>query len=214
MNDISSREEEFYPRYERFKARMRELRGLRVNQFMGLLDRNQQRKVLLIEKEVEEFVRKFAYGGGLSPLLQEGILTAFNSDQVMRRRIELQSADAGPGGLASIQAREARKAELIGGAPPGQSKPSAAGAGNGNGGNGARSTGFFTPTMAEISRQACTLMGGKRITDQSLSALQKAISRKLGGNGNGGDPVASRQVKLSLTSAGKVSILVDEEAGR
>jgi hypothetical protein len=210
MNDISSREEEFSARFERFKARMRELRGLRVNQFLGLLDHSQQKKVLLIEKEVEEFVRKFAYGGGLSSLLQESILTAFNSDQVMRRRIELQ----GPGsssGITAMQAREARKAELTGspGGKPAATPPSA-GNGGDNGGNGARSTGYFTPTSAEISRQACTLMGGKKITDQSLSALQHAISRKLGNNGNGGGPAAGRQVKLSLTSTGKVSILVDE----
>ncbi len=204
MNDISSREEEFLPRFERFKARMRELRGLRVNQFMGLLDQNQQRKVLLIEKEVEEFVRKFAYGGGLSPLLQEGILTAFNSDQVMRRRIELQSSGASRGSrVDSVVTQGARIA-----ADP---RPAAVGrsaAGAKGGGNGTRSTGFFNPTPAEISRQASSLMGGKRVSDQSLSALQNAISRKLGGNGSG--PVQGKQVQLALTSAGKVTIKVDE----
>lgn len=182
---------------------MRELRGLRVNQFMGLLDQNQQRKVLLIEREVEEFVRKFAYGGGLSPLLQEGILTAFNSDQVMRRRIELQSADSSRSSrVAAVQARGAGSAN-----DPGPGAAGTSGTRAEAGGNGARSTGFFIPTTVEISRQASSLMGGKRVSDQSISALQKAISRKLGGNGNGTAP--GKQVKLALTSAGKVTILVD-----
>ena len=141
--ELSSREEEFHARFERFKARMRELRGLRVNQFMGLLDHTQQRKVLLIVKEVEEFVRKFAYGGGLSPLIQENILTAFNSDQVMRRRIELQSGESGSAGVAAIQAREARKATILGKALPEKPAPAApaGGNGNGNGGDGAQDTG-------------------------------------------------------------------------
>lgn len=218
MNDVSSREEEFYARFERFKARMRELRGLRVNQFLSLLDHNQQRKVLLIEKEVEEFVRKFAYGGGLSPLIQESILVAFNSDQVMRKRIELRSAGKGSGpGVATIRSREASQPS-IGQPRSTAASPLAAGSSSvedrGSGGNGSKSTGFFTPTSSEISRQACDLMGGRRISDQSLNALQQAISRKLRGNGNGGAPAGGRQVKLSLTNSGKVSILVDEEAGR
>jgi len=193
MNDISAREEEFHARFERFKARMRELRGLRINQFLGLLDHNQQRKVLLIEKEVEEFVRKFAYGGGLSPLLQENILTSFNSDQVMRRRIEL---------------RESGGSRKSGGGPrrPQATQPAPVPAEGDNG----RNTGFFDPTSAEISRRASDLMGGKRISNQSLAVLQQAIARKLGDNGNGGPPANGRKVKLALTPAGKVSILVDE----
>jgi hypothetical protein len=189
MNDVSAREEEFHARYERFKARMRELRGLRVNQFLGLLETNQQRKVMLIEKEVEEFVRKFAYGGGLSPLLQENILVTFNSDQVLRKRIELQESRNGSGSAAG-----ASRSRGDGGAPAPQPE-------NGNG-----KAGFFDPTPAEISRQASRLMGGKRVSDQSLAVLQKAIVRKLGGNGNGN----GRRVKLELTRAGKVSILVDD----
>jgi hypothetical protein len=218
MNDISSREEEFHSRFERFKARMRELRGLRVNQFLGLLDHNQQRKVLLIEKEVEEFVRKFAYGGGLSPLLQESILVAFNSDQVMRKRIELQSQGKATGpGVATVQTRAARQSS--GGSPkPVAVSPATAVTASvnrpGNGGNGAKSTGYFEPTTSEISRQASRLMGGKQISNRSIDALQQAISRKLGGNGNGGPSAAARQVRLSLSSAGKVSIQVDHEAGR
>jgi hypothetical protein len=204
MNDISSREEEFFPRFERFKARMRELRGLRVNQFMGLLDQNQQRKVLLIEKEVEEFVRKFAYGGGLSPLLQEGILTAFNSDQVMRRRIELQSSGISRGsGMAPVVTQGTRSE-----ADPGPGAAGRSDAGAESGGNGARSTGFFNPTPTEISRQATSLMGGKRVSDQSLAALQQAISRKLGGNGSG--PGSGKQVMLALTGTGKVAIKVGD----
>lgn len=218
MNEISSREEEFHARFDRFKARMRELRGLRVNQFLGLLDHNQQRKVLLIEKEVEEFVRKFAYGGGLSALLQESILVAFNSDQVMRKRIELQSQGKATGpGVATIQTRAARQSSdgtLRTGAPSPASAVTSSGHHQGNGGNGAKSTSFFAPTVSEISRQASSLMGGKQISDRSISALQQAISRKLGGNGNGGPSVSDRQVKLSLTSSGKVSIHLDEELGR
>jgi len=205
MNDVSSREEEFHPRYERFKARMRELRGLRVNQFLGLLDHNQQRKVLLIEKEVEEFVRKFAYGSGVSPLIQENILVTFNSDQVMRKRIELQGPGAGQvAGRATLQARESRGGEDAGPAPA--SEP-----GNGT---GAHATPSFIPTPDEISRQASNLMGGKRVSDRSISVLQQAITRKLrangNGNGNGQSPVQARQVRLALTDAGKVTILVDE----
>ncbi len=198
MNDISSREEEFFARFERFKARMRELRGLRVNQFLGLLDRNQQRKVQLIEKEVEEFVRKFAYGGGLSPLLQESILVAFNSDQVMRKRIELQSQGKTTGpGVATTRTRAVQR--NAGDKHP----PGTASVGRGPVAAADKSTGFFRPTTEEITRQARQLMGGKRITDRSLNTLRQAITRKLESNGNS-------RVKLALTAAGKVSILVDE----
>jgi hypothetical protein len=206
MNDVSSREEEFYPRYERFKARMRELRGLRVNQYLGLLDPNQQRKVQLIEKEVEEFVRKFAYGGGLSPLIQESILVTFNSDVVMRKRIELRGPGAGGvAGRATLEARANRGVE--------ERAPSSAGRPDNGNGNGSRSTPAFIPTPDEISRQASRLMGGKRVSSRSISVLQEAIARKLqaNGNGNGGGqcPVQARQVRLALTDSGKVTILID-----
>lgn len=211
MNDVSSREEEFYPRYERFKARMRELRGLRVNQYLGLLDPNQQRKVQLIEKEVEEFVRKFAYGGGLSPLIQENILVTFNSDVVMRKRIELRGPGAtGIAGRATLEARANRDVD-----DQASSAGQAAGrsdSGNGNG-TGSRTTPSFVPTPDEISRQASRLMGGRRVSDRSISVLREAIARKLqaSGNGDGGgqSPVQARHVRLALNDAGRVSILVD-----
>jgi hypothetical protein len=102
MNDISARDEEFYTRYERFRVRVRELRGLRVNQFLAILDKEQKRRVVLIEKEVEDFVRKYAYSPAINPAMQESILVLYNSDIIMRRRIEQRIGSPGGRGPLAV----------------------------------------------------------------------------------------------------------------
>ena len=225
MNDVSARDEEFYTRYERFRVRVRELRGLRVNQFLGILDKEQQRRVVLIEKELEDFVRKYGYSPAVNPAMQESILVLYNSDIIMRRRIEQRIGTRGERApLDAPRGSRRRGGRRVDDTPDPPDNGSAGGASplspDGpapNGGPGERCTGFFLPTEEQVREQTSLLMGGRRISGRSLETLCQALRRRLGedpgASAKAGTPPVAKMVRLRLTDAGKVSIEVANGRG-